>query len=114
MLTAAELRRLYEAGDITETELERQLERLAEREGVDALTLSDPDEPSAGPDPVEHGMTRWFALATLLVAVAIAVQSITPLRTVAVGGAALSVAAGVCSLATYSYRRGSLPRAAEP
>lgn len=114
MLTAAELKRLYEAGDITEAELERQLERLAEREGVDALTLPDPNGPSAGPDRVERGMTRWFALATLLVAVAVAVQPSAPLRTVAVGGAVLSVAAGILSLALYSYRRGTLPRAAEP
>jgi len=114
VLTAAELKRLYEAGDIDEAELERQLERLAEQEGIDALATVDPAEHSAGPDQVERGMTQWFALATLLVAVAVAVQPSAPLRTVAVGGAVLSVAAGILSLALYSYRRGTLPRAAEP
>jgi hypothetical protein len=111
--TAERLKRRYRAGELDEAELDRRLERLAEREGIDALTLPDPREEGAAPQEVERGMSEWFALAVVFVTVAVAVPS-GGVGVAAVLGAALSVAAGVYSITVYSYRRGSLPRAAAP
>jgi len=111
--TAAELRRLYEAGAIDEAELERRLERLAEREGVGSLTLSDPP-PNVGPAAVEHGMTSWFAAALSLVVLTVVVPLPSSVHVAAVSATVIAVAAGIYSLAAYSYRRGSLPRAQAP
>jgi len=110
--TAAELRALYRAGEIGEAELERRLERLAEREGIDALTLAD-STGGAGPQLVERGFSQWFALALLFTTVAVALPP-GGVPTVLTGAAVLCVAAGIGSIALYSYRRGSLPRAAAP
>lgn len=112
--TAAELKALYRAGEITEAELERRLERLAEREGIDALTLADPTSEAAGPQLVERGFSQWFAVALLFTTIAVALPSGGVVPTVLVGGAVACVAAGIWSIALYSYRRGSLPRAAAP
>ncbi len=111
MRTAAELKALYRAGEIGEAELERRLERLAEREGVDALTLADSTTGSAGPQLVERGFSQWFALALLFVTGAVALPP-SAVTTGLTGVAVLCVAAGIASIALYSYRRGSLPRAA--
>lgn len=113
MTTAAELRALYRAGEISEAELERRLERLAEREGIDALTLAGPT-PGAGPQSVERGFSQWFAVALLFTTVAVALPSGGVVPTLLTGAAAACVAAGIGSIALYSYRRGSLPRAAAP
>lgn len=113
MTTAEDLKDRYRAGDIDERELDRRLERLAEREGIDHLTLPDPAAESAGPSEVEQGMSAWFALAVGFVTVAVAAPW-PGLRLLAVAGAILAVVAGIASMVVYSYRRGTLPRAAAP
>jgi hypothetical protein len=112
--TAAELRALYRAGEISEAELEWHLERLAEREGLDALTLAEPAGDRTGVQAVERGFSQWFGVALLFVTVAVAlpVGGVGP--AVLTGAAAVCVAAGIYSIAAYSYRRGSLPRASAP
>ncbi len=114
MTTAAEIKALYRAGEISEAELERRLERLAEEQGVDALTLTDPTAEAAGPQLVERGFSQWFAVALLFTTVAVALPAGGVVPAVLTGAAAASVAAGIASIALYSYRRGSLPRAAAP